>query len=320
MKHLLLTFFAFFFAISVTAQESVELNPVADNTLIEPHDGIIRSNGSGSHFFVGRTNNRGIRRAVLKFDLSDLPESAVIDSVNLRLFMDNSGAGAFDQDIFEVTSDWGEGASNAGGGGGTGTTPEANDATWIHTFFDTSQWNTAGGDFNSTSLSRQNIGGTGSYTFYNSAAFTALAQSWYDNPAENYGIIIVSAVENQRSSKRYASRENLTNKPVLTVYYSINPTSSEEENTIPEVVTLDQNYPNPFNPTTNISFQLPQASNIQLNVYDIVGRRVATIFEGVRSAGTHTFTFNASNLSSGVYIYTLEGTGFLLSRQFTLIK
>ncbi len=320
MKYLLLCFLTLFLTASITAQEILELNPIADNTLIEPFDDTIRSNGAGDHFFVGRTNNKGIRRALLKFDLSGLPESAVIDSVNLQLFMDNSGAGAFNHNLFEVTRDWGEGASDAGGGGGTGVAAQSGDATWVHTFFDGQEWNTPGGDFNNTSLSSQVIGGTGSYTFYSSSAFAALAQSWYENPDQNFGIIIVSSEENSRSSKRFASRENLTSKPLLTVYYSVNPTSSEEENSIPVAATLDQNYPNPFNPTTNISFQLPQSSRVQLNVYDIVGRKVATVFDGVRSAGTHTFTFNATNLSSGVYIYTLEGADFMLSRQLTLIK
>ena len=183
IRYLILPIFFFFFTFSVVAQETTELNPIADNTLIEPFDDNINSNGSGDHIFAGKTNNKGIRRALLKFDLpAGLPESAVIDSVNLQLFMDQSGAGAFSYSLFEVTSDWGEGDSQAGGGGGTGAPAQPGDATWIHTFFDTAEWNNPGGDFSSTVLSSQVIGGNGSYTFYNSSAFTTLAQSWYDNP------------------------------------------------------------------------------------------------------------------------------------------
>jgi hypothetical protein len=91
------------------------------------------------------------------------------------------------------------------------------------------------------------------------------------------------------------------------------------------VFALDQNYPNPFNPSTQIKFSLPHKSNVTLNVYNLVGQKVATLMQGTLEAGTHTANFNAENLSSGVYIYTLEaqsenGSISTLGKKMTLLK
>ena len=100
-----------------------------------------------------------------------------------------------------------------------------------------------------------------------------------------------------------------------------NPTSSEDETLLPVTMKLDQNYPNPFNPSTNISFTLPSSQKVTLRVYDMLGREVATLVNNQTvSAGAHTVNFDASSLSSGVYIYQLVGSNVSLTRRMTLIK
>ena len=89
---------------------------------------------------------------------------------------------------------------------------------------------------------------------------------------------------------------------------------------VAEKFELYQNYPNPFNPTTNISFQLPQASQVSLIVYDMNGRKVADLASDFYSAGRHVVSFDASNLSSGVYIYSLRAGNMLLNRKMMLSK
>lgn len=91
---------------------------------------------------------------------------------------------------------------------------------------------------------------------------------------------------------------------------------------LPETVSLSQNYPNPFNPTTTIRFQLSSVQSVSLDVYDIMGRRVATLAENRGfSPGQHSLTFDASNLSSGLYIYQLRlDNGRTLSRKMMLVK
>lgn len=83
---------------------------------------------------------------------------------------------------------------------------------------------------------------------------------------------------------------------------------------------LEQNYPNPFNPATSISFTLAEKSDVTLKVYDMIGREVATVFEGAKDAGSHLVTFNAENLASGVYVYTLKAGSFTASKKMTLLK
>ena len=104
------------------------------------------------------------------------------------------------------------------------------------------------------------------------------------------------------------------------VYEDATLTSSEEDLTLPSNIALNQNYPNPFNPSTEISFELPSQSDVRVEVYDMMGRRVATAANGTYPAGTHSVTFDASNLSSGTYIYRLITDSFQQSRSMVLIK
>jgi hypothetical protein len=83
---------------------------------------------------------------------------------------------------------------------------------------------------------------------------------------------------------------------------------------------LLQNYPNPFNPTTVISYQLPVSSEVRLDVFDLLGRKVATLVNERQSTGTYEVTFDASHLASGVYLYRLQAGDFSVSKKLFLIK
>ncbi len=83
---------------------------------------------------------------------------------------------------------------------------------------------------------------------------------------------------------------------------------------------LEQNYPNPFNPTTGVRFQVPEVSDVKLVVYDILGREVAVLVNERKSAGTYEARFDASGLSSGVYIYRLTAGMYVQSRKMVLLK
>ncbi len=89
---------------------------------------------------------------------------------------------------------------------------------------------------------------------------------------------------------------------------------------IPKHVELHQNYPNPFNPVTEIRFQLPVNSDVRLEVFDITGQKVTILVNELVPAGTHKVTFDASELSSGVYIYRLMADEISLTHKMTLIK
>ncbi len=100
------------------------------------------------------------------------------------------------------------------------------------------------------------------------------------------------------------------------------PVSNEgNQNEIPKQVTLNQNYPNPFNPTTVIRYQLAGNSLVQLEVFDVTGRKVAVLVNGERkAAGNHQVTFDAGNLASGVYFYRLQTAGQTLNEKMLLVK
>lgn len=84
---------------------------------------------------------------------------------------------------------------------------------------------------------------------------------------------------------------------------------------------LMQNYPNPFNPTTSIVFSIPSAENVTLNVYDLNGREVSTLLKNTRlSTGKYKADFDASNLSSGVYYYTISAGEFRSTRKMILVR
>jgi len=97
-------------------------------------------------------------------------------------------------------------------------------------------------------------------------------------------------------------------------------TSVEEEADIPVDFTLSQNYPNPFNPTTVIEFGLPKSSPVRLEVYNMIGQRVALLVDEQKTAGWHAVTFDASSLSSGMYLYRIQTGEFTKTRKLTLIK
>jgi hypothetical protein len=94
----------------------------------------------------------------------------------------------------------------------------------------------------------------------------------------------------------------------------------EAKSSIPSGIQLHQNYPNPFNPTTSISFDLDQTSNVKLEVFDMLGKRITQLVAGKKNQGSHTVQFNANSLSSGMYIYRLAHDEGEISRSMTLVK
>ena len=88
----------------------------------------------------------------------------------------------------------------------------------------------------------------------------------------------------------------------------------------PKKFELSQNYPNPFNPSTTINYNLPEAANVKLIIYNILGQEIKTLVKEFKEAGVHTVNFNASELNSGLYIYKIEAGSFTQTRKMTLIK
>ena len=93
-----------------------------------------------------------------------------------------------------------------------------------------------------------------------------------------------------------------------------------EVEVVPKEYSLYQNYPNPFNPSTTIKFDLPESSEVNLTVYNILGEKVITLVNGMKKAGYHSVEFNAGNIASGMYIYRLQTPNFIQTKKMLLLK
>jgi endo-1,4-beta-xylanase len=105
-------------------------------------------------------------------------------------------------------------------------------------------------------------------------------------------------------------------------YHSLIVTSYTEDrrSSVPESYSLSQNFPNPFNQATTIAYSVPETGHISLTVYNILGEKVSTLFEGVQQPGYFTVTFDTDGLASGVYLYRLKAEDFIETKKFILTK
>ena len=97
-------------------------------------------------------------------------------------------------------------------------------------------------------------------------------------------------------------------------------TSVMDENNVSHDFYLFQNYPNPFNPSTKIGYSIPNASNVKLIVFDIIGNKIETLIDGFQNQGYHIINFDASRLATGIYFYQLKTNNFISTRKMMIIK
>jgi hypothetical protein len=156
---------------------------------------------------------------VVAFDIAgSIPPGSMITAVTLSLNMSRTIDGtARTVELHKLLADWGEGTSIAPGEEGIGAPATTNDATWRHRFFDTIFWATEGGDFSATVSASQSVGGVGQY-MWSSAQMVADVQSWLDNPASNFGWIVLGDESTIATARRFDTRESAS-PPVLTIQY-----------------------------------------------------------------------------------------------------
>lgn len=203
-----------------TITRTITLTPARDTTLYQSETGSI-GNGAGQYLFAGRVDSGGIRRALLAFDLGDIPPEATVLSATLTLTMSKSIAGETPVALHAVAADWGEGASDATGEEGGGTAAAPGDATWLHTFFDTGLWAAPGGEFDPAPSATTTVGAVGAYTWV-APALAADVAAWLADPATNHGWALLGDETTDPTAKRFDSRENdPANRPRLTITYSV---------------------------------------------------------------------------------------------------
>ncbi len=149
--------------------------------------------------------------------------------------------------------------------------------------------------------------------FYSTNSLDGSNTVWQQEASDELGNVIVESIAARPSDGRVALA---THGRGAFIGMPLNPVANEEESALPGLFTLDQNYPNPFNPTTNISFNLAQASQVTLKIVDIAGREVRTLLSGVtKEPGAHQVPFIAEGLPSGTYLYQLEAVSLSSSKQ-----
>lgn len=95
---------------------------------------------------------------------------------------------------------------------------------------------------------------------------------------------------------------------------------AHNQNTIPKEFSLSQNYPNPFNPSTTIEFTLPKSEYVELKVYNILGKEISTLVSEKLNQGSHTYTFDGSNLASGIYYCQLTAGEYREVKKMILLR
>jgi hypothetical protein len=207
-------------AANLTSAATISIMPSKDNTLYEfdPAEGD-HSNGAGFHFFAGENGMGELRRGVFAFDIAgSIPPGSTITAVSLSMNMSRTSSDtARTIELHKLLADWGEGTSHAPGEEGDGAPATPNDATWRYRFFDTIFWTTQGGDFSATVSASQSVGPVGQYT-WSSTQMVADVQSWLDNPANNFGWLVLGDESTAATAKRFDTRESAS-PPVLTIEF-----------------------------------------------------------------------------------------------------
>jgi hypothetical protein len=204
--------------LSAQAAETIALEAVKDTTIYSEGE---LSNGQGAYLFAGETNRGNLRRALVGFDLSAIPEGALVQDAALTLQMNKSNAGDEPVALHRMIGDWGEGTSNASANEGTGTAATEGDATWTVRFSPDFPWLSEGGDFAETASATVQVGGPGSYS-WTGPGVIADVQAWIDDPTEVTSWILIGN-ESVLSAKRFASRHatDTSLRPTLSITYII---------------------------------------------------------------------------------------------------
>jgi hypothetical protein len=192
-------------------------------------------------------------------------------------------------------------------------------SNWTTCFSGTYSVNGTGMQFIDLPSPYFNYNGTGNLLVeicYDNTSFTVFSPV-YSTPVANmtWGYFIDNSTG---CSMTPGATQNL--RPNTTFYFTPVMGTNSQNSSIPIKFDMKQNYPNPFNPVTKINYEIPKASIVTLRVYDILGREVASLVNGNMEAGYYAYDFDASSLSSGVYIYKITAGTFEKTMRMMVIK
>lgn len=147
------------------------------------------------------------------------------------------------------------------------------------------------------------------YQFYNTPQ---------DQNAELHDDLTDQPLKNRLLNGKLANLQSETRFQIRIT--KLSDTSVPVQSELPVKFELFQNYPNPFNPTTNITFAVPESGDVRIDVFNIMGQRVATLVNEKKQAGYHTVTFDAARMASGTYLYRLQAGKTTITNKMLLIK
>lgn len=212
---------------SSASADVVELTPDRDNTVFSFDED--KSNGQGIYLFSGKTSSEdfGVRRALLRFDLSGIPPGSVVNSASLTLKCSRhpfSNPTPQTHTLHRVLADWGEGTSDAGASG-QGALATAGDATWTQRFYGAANWATPGGDLVAAPSGATvvgtctDMGDLTDVTFASSPQLVADVQVWASSPGTNFGWALVGNEAAFTTARRFQSRDDPVGpyRPRLTI-------------------------------------------------------------------------------------------------------
>jgi len=316
---------------NTSAQTQIDIPAGKDNTLYESSTGAF-SNGAGEHFFVSTTASGERRRGLLAFAIAgNIPAGATISNVRLTLHMSRTISGTQFVKLHRILADWGEGQSNASNEEGAGATPATGDATWIHRFFNTVFWTTAGGNFAAIVSDSQAVSSIDFYTWGSTPQMVNDVQAWLNAPSTNFGWLLRGVENATTNSKRFDARENPDSnlRPLLTINYTAT-VAVKDNPSHPAVFALHENFPNPFaassfNSQTLFRYELTQRANVKLVIYSLLGEKIRTLIDAPEAAGVKQISWDGTNdagvkAPSGVYLYRLEAGAFTATRKLMFIR
>jgi len=184
----------------------------------------VLANGAGQYTFTGLTAVETRRRTVLAFDVAgSIPAGVTVTDATVVLTLSRAfSTDAFPVELHRVTTDWSEGSSNPAGEEGGGTDSERGDSTWLHTNYGDFFWTNPGGDFDPAVSAVTDVGGTLIGYSWGGPGLIADVQDMLDNPANNFGWLVLGEEVTLGSTKRFGSREAplARNRPRLIVTFT----------------------------------------------------------------------------------------------------